>query len=47
MMGESMKKGTNCVEVKVVYKNYIFHVVVFLLVYTAFFTQFLKLNIKI
>jgi len=47
MMGESMKKGTNRVEVKVLYTNCIFHVVVFLLVYIAFFIRFLKLNIKI
>jgi hypothetical protein len=47
MMGENMKKESNHVELKVLYKNCIFHVVVFLLVYTAFFTQILKLNIKI
>jgi len=45
-MGERMKKRASYAKVKVFYKDCIFHVVVFLLVFIAFFTQFLKLNIK-
>jgi hypothetical protein len=45
--GESMKKGTNHAKVQVLSNNYIFHVAIFKLIYTAFFTQMFKLNIRI
>jgi hypothetical protein len=44
-MGENMIKGASHVKVKVLSKDCIFHMA-FLLVYNAFLTQFLKLNIK-
>jgi hypothetical protein len=46
MMGESKKKKFSCAKVKVLSKDYIFQVAIFLLVFIAFFTQFLKLNRK-
>jgi hypothetical protein len=45
-LGESMKKGASHAKVKVLSKDCIFHMVVFLLVFIAFFTQFFKLIIK-
>jgi hypothetical protein len=37
-LGEIMTKGANHAKVKVISKDYIFHVANFLLVYIAFFT---------
>jgi hypothetical protein len=41
-----MKKRASHAKVKAIFKDYIFDMVVFLLVYISFFTQLKKLNIK-
>jgi hypothetical protein len=45
-MGEIMKKGASCAKVKILSKDYIFQKWRFSTGLIAFFTRFLKLNIK-